>query len=161
MSFADKFLRLFHDPYIAGAQEYAQGKTVLLVDPDKMDRTYIGDLPNNPSFITYAQADRIKLQVAKQLDETYPGISAYLTESQLITIGVSAINRERSSLNNVGALGIVVMTNSSAEAEKYDKEIDCGGVPILINTDSARAICGEPTYEELVKWAKGILINKS
>ena len=47
------------------------------------------------------------------------------------------------------------------EAEKYDKEIDCGGVPILINTDSDRAICGEPTYEELVKWAKGIFINKS
>ncbi len=43
-------------------------------------------------------------------------------------------------------------------AEKYDKEIDCGGVPMLINTDTDRALCGEISYDELKSWAKGVAL---
>jgi len=31
----------------------------------------------------------------------------------------------------------------------------CGGVPFFINTRSGKWICGETSYEELSKWAKG------
>ena len=31
----------------------------------------------------------------------------------------------------------------------------CGGVPFLYNKSSRKWICGVPTYEKLVSWAKG------
>lgn len=31
----------------------------------------------------------------------------------------------------------------------------CGGVPFLYNKKTEKWICGVPTYENLVKWAKG------
>jgi hypothetical protein len=31
----------------------------------------------------------------------------------------------------------------------------CGGVPFFYNTESKKWICGEDSYEALVKWAEG------
>lgn len=31
----------------------------------------------------------------------------------------------------------------------------CGGVPFFINTKTKKWICGETSYEDLKKWAKG------
>lgn len=36
--------------------------------------------------------------------------------------------------------------------QKYDMGL-CGGVPFLYNTDNAKFICGEATYEEVKDWA--------
>lgn len=44
---------------------------------------------------------------------------------------------------------------NAKKLKEYDK-IECGGVPFFINTDTKKAICGETTYEDLEKWAKGI-----
>jgi len=44
------------------------------------------------------------------------------------------------------------------ENEKKLLEIDkdmCGGVPFFYNTKTKAFICGEESYEELKKWAKG------
>ena len=37
---------------------------------------------------------------------------------------------------------------------EYDKAF-CGGVPFFVNTDTGKSICGETTYENLEKLAKG------
>ena len=37
---------------------------------------------------------------------------------------------------------------------EYDRGL-CGGVPFFYNTDTKKFICGETSYEELLKWARG------
>lgn len=37
---------------------------------------------------------------------------------------------------------------------EYDKGF-CGGVPFFYNTDTKKFICGETSYDELRRWAKG------
>ncbi|MEK7588672.1 MAG: hypothetical protein AAB438_02525 [Patescibacteria group bacterium] len=47
---------------------------------------------------------------------------------------------------------------NNKENEKKLLEIDkdmCGGVPFFYNTKTKAFICGEESYEELKKWAKG------
>lgn len=46
-------------------------------------------------------------------------------------------------------------------AEKQEKFDDgkCGGVPFFYNTESEEWICGETSYENLVKWANGEQLN--
>lgn len=40
--------------------------------------------------------------------------------------------------------------------EKLDcEEEPCGGVPFFLNQNTCKTVCGEVTYEELKKWAKG------
>ncbi|MFA5934126.1 MAG: thioredoxin family protein [Candidatus Paceibacterota bacterium] len=44
------------------------------------------------------------------------------------------------------------------ENEKLLDEYDtgqCGGVPFFINTKTGKWVCGEESYEDLKKWAKG------
>lgn len=43
---------------------------------------------------------------------------------------------------------------------EYDK-VPCGGVPFFINTDTGQSICGETTYENLEKWAKGAAVAQN
>lgn len=43
---------------------------------------------------------------------------------------------------------------NARKQEEYDKGY-CGGVPFFFNTETGRYICGETSYEELMKWAKG------
>lgn len=43
---------------------------------------------------------------------------------------------------------------NAKKLEEYDKG-RCGGVPFFINTDNDTFICGETSYEEFKKWAKG------
>jgi hypothetical protein len=39
---------------------------------------------------------------------------------------------------------------------ELDKGDDmCGGVPFFLNQNTGKTICGETTYEEIKKWAKG------
>lgn len=39
---------------------------------------------------------------------------------------------------------------------ELDKGDDmCGGVPFFLNQNTGKTICGEATYEEIKKWAKG------
>jgi hypothetical protein len=39
---------------------------------------------------------------------------------------------------------------------ELDKGDDmCGGVPFFLNQNTSKTICGEATYEEIKKWAKG------
>jgi len=44
-------------------------------------------------------------------------------------------------------------TNAATMA-KYDKG-NCGGVPYFHDTETGGFVCGETSYEELKKWAKG------
>jgi hypothetical protein len=47
---------------------------------------------------------------------------------------------------------------NNKENEKKLLEIDkdmCGGVPFFYNTKTKAFICGEESYSELKKWAKG------
>lgn len=37
---------------------------------------------------------------------------------------------------------------------EYDKGL-CGGVPFFYNTETKKFICGETSYDALLKWAKG------
>jgi len=39
--------------------------------------------------------------------------------------------------------------------EACDKGDECGGVPYFYNEQTGKSICGEATYDGLVKWAKG------
>ena len=39
--------------------------------------------------------------------------------------------------------------------KELDKGDACGGVPFFINTDTAKWLCGEVTYEELKEWGGG------
>jgi len=43
---------------------------------------------------------------------------------------------------------------NTREMEKYDTGL-CGGVPFFFNTATAEFICGEASYEDLVRWARG------
>jgi hypothetical protein len=50
------------------------------------------------------------------------------------------------------------------ENEKRLLEIDngelCGGVPFFYNTQTKKFICGETSYDNLKKWAKGEDFNQ-
>jgi len=43
---------------------------------------------------------------------------------------------------------------NAKKMEGYDKG-ECGGVPLFINTDTGKKVCGETSYEELLSWATG------
>lgn len=43
---------------------------------------------------------------------------------------------------------------NAKKMEGYDKG-EYGGVPLYINTDTGKKICGETSYEELKSWAAG------
>jgi thiol-disulfide isomerase/thioredoxin len=50
---------------------------------------------------------------------------------------------------------------NDANAEKmaeFDKGL-CGGVPFFYNTETKGFICGQTSYEELERWAKGPVIK--
>lgn len=47
---------------------------------------------------------------------------------------------------------------NNEENEKRRSELDkdlCGGVPFFYNTKTSKWICGEESYDNLKKWAKG------
>jgi hypothetical protein len=51
----------------------------------------------------------------------------------------------------------------NAENEKRLLELDkdmCGGVPFFYNMKSKKFICGETSYDNLKKWAKGEEFNQ-
>ncbi len=43
---------------------------------------------------------------------------------------------------------------------EYDKAF-CGGVPFFLNTETGKSICGETTYEDLVKLANGARVAET
>jgi hypothetical protein len=51
----------------------------------------------------------------------------------------------------------------NTENEKRLLELDkdfCGGVPFFYNTKTAKWICGDTSYKNLKKWAKGEKFNQ-
>lgn len=43
---------------------------------------------------------------------------------------------------------------NAKKLEELDKDM-CGGVPFFYNTETKKFICGDSSYETLLKWAKG------
>lgn len=43
---------------------------------------------------------------------------------------------------------------NARKMKEYDTEL-CGGVPFFFNTETKAYLCGEASYEDLQKWAKG------
>lgn len=115
MDMLGKIKRLFNHPYIAGAEERAPGKAILTVDPDIMDKSLFGNLPDSPQLITVKQMESIAAEVAKQLDERIPGISEYFRKEQLASIGLSALQNRDAALEATSDMGVVVMTHPSAK----------------------------------------------
>jgi hypothetical protein len=120
MGFSEDFLRLFHNPYIAGAQAHAQttGSTVLLVEARKFDQLAITLSGSEGSDARYNEIAR---QTALQLNEKIPGISEYLSSTQLYVMGSNALEDRTSALNNVSQYGIAVMTYSAGSEESKEQ----------------------------------------
>ena len=79
MDIMKKLIRLLQDDYKVGVEMHS-GKPIVYIDPDRVD---MWRLQNN---LTKLDKAAVAAQMAEQLDESHPGLSANFSQDELVAL---------------------------------------------------------------------------